>query len=101
MADQPDLKAYDHLQTLPRSMIAWEYLRRHPDYRRAWTKADRDRPRRTEIDDGTVLITVSRATPAAESWGLRGSGSRGRQRGAGKHRSDRLRALPQGRAQDR
>ena len=69
MAEQPDFTDYNPIPYLPRPLIAWEYLRRHPDYRRAWAKADRDRPRRTEI--GTVLVKASRTTPAAESWGLR------------------------------
>ena len=50
MAEQPDFTDYNPIPYLPRPLIAWEYLRRHPDYRRAWAKADRDRPRRTEID---------------------------------------------------
>ena len=71
MAEQPDLEAYNHLQTLPRSMIAWEHLRRHPGYRRAWTEAVQDRPHRTEIDERTVLIESSGPSPSAEAWGLR------------------------------
>ena len=127
MADQPDLTDYNPIPYLPRPLIAWEYLRRHPDYRRAWAKADQDRPRRTEIDDGTVLVEASRAAPEAESWGCgffsdprewattasvfwhadafgRVLSARVREAadaGLGSYRSDRRRPLPQGRSEDR
>ena len=91
MAGQPYFTDYNPIPYLPRPLIGWEYLRRHPDYRRAWAKADQDRPRRTEIDDGTVLVKASRAAPAAESWGLRGF-FRSPQR-----RNDRVRVLARGR----
>ena len=45
MADQPDFTDCNTISYLPRPLIAWEYLRRHSGYRRAWaTLRDGDRP---------------------------------------------------------
>ena len=63
MTDKHDLADYDPIPYLPKPLIAWEYLRRHPEYRRAWTEAVQDRPRRTEIDERTVLIESSDPSP--------------------------------------
>ena len=71
MTDQPEFADYDPVPYLPKPLIAWEYLRRHPGYRRDWTEAVQNRPRRMEIDERTVLIESSGASPAAEAWGLR------------------------------
>ena len=68
MADRPDISDYDRIACLPPPLIAWEYLRRNAAYRRDWENADR--PRRTALDDGAVLIEAPGPSPAAGAWGL-------------------------------
>jgi len=38
------LSEYDYVRFLSRSRVAWEYLRRHPAYRRDWRSAESARP---------------------------------------------------------
>lgn len=64
------LSDYDDVLTLTRSGIAWEYLRRHPDYRRDWRASAREVERQIRLSDGTIVIRVSRRSKRAEAWGL-------------------------------
>lgn len=66
------LSDYDYIRTLTRSRIAWEYLRRHPGYRRDWRNAGPRRPQPALLSDGTVLIKARRRFRRAEAWGLHG-----------------------------
>ena len=66
------LSDYDYVRTLTRSRIAWEYLRRHPDYRRDWHNSAPRRPRPVLLSDGTVLLQAQRRFRRAEAWGLYG-----------------------------
>jgi hypothetical protein len=52
------------------SAWAWEFLRRHPEFRRA-AEAETDRPEITEGRYGTRVFSLRRPVPLAESWGLR------------------------------
>ena len=83
MADKPDITDYDSIVHLPPPSIAWEYLRRNPAYRRDWENADR--PHRTALHDGIVLIEAPGPSPAAGAWGLEVffRSGRGRPRRAG------------------
>ncbi|WP_315833500.1 DUF2285 domain-containing protein [Bradyrhizobium prioriisuperbiae] len=49
---------------------AWEFLRRHPDYRRDWRAAVPRSLPIVHLDDGTQLLRLRRRYPAAERWGL-------------------------------
>jgi hypothetical protein len=49
---------------------AWEFLRRHPDYRRDWRGAVPRSLPVVRLDDGTELLRLRRRYPAAERWGL-------------------------------
>jgi len=49
---------------------AWEFLRRHQDYRTDWRVATPRSPPRVLLRDGTLLIRLRRRYPRAERWGL-------------------------------
>jgi len=61
---------YNYVRFLTRSRIAWEYLRRHPDYRRDWNISALVHPRPVHLTDGTVLLRSRRRFMRAEAWGL-------------------------------
>jgi transcriptional regulator len=63
------LSAYDYVRFLSRSRIAWEYLRRHPSYKRDWRAASA-RPQPVHLSDGTVLLRARRRYLRAEAWGM-------------------------------
>lgn len=69
-SDAARLSDYDHVRILTRSRVAWEYLRRNPDYRRDWRVSAPGRPRPISLNDGTVLLRVRRRFLRAEAWGL-------------------------------
>jgi hypothetical protein len=62
--------ATDRSETLSGSAWAWEFLRRHPDFRRA-AELEKIRPNVVEERFGTKILSLSQPVPAAESWGLR------------------------------
>ena len=66
----PRLSDYDYVRFLSRSLLAWEYVRRHPDYRRDWNMHAGQQPRCARLDDGTEVLRVRRRIMRAESWGL-------------------------------
>ena len=66
----PRLSDYQHVRFLTRSRIAWEYLKRHPDYRRDWHISASKQPRPTRMTDGTVVLRARRRFMRAEAWGL-------------------------------
>lgn len=66
----PCLSDYDYVSFLSRSRVAWEYLRRNPDYRGDWRSSAPGRPEPTHLVDGTVLVRTRRRFLRAESWGL-------------------------------
>lgn len=65
-----DLSAYDYVRLLPRSRIAWEYLRRNPDYIRDWRLSAPGRPIPVRLINGVTLLRLRRRFSRAESWGL-------------------------------
>ncbi len=66
----PALSEYDKVRFLSRPSLAWEYLRRNPDYQRAWRTARPGRGRARTIAGGIELFRTRRRFTAAESWGL-------------------------------
>jgi hypothetical protein len=66
----PHLSDYDYVRFLTRSRVAWEYIRRHPDYRRDWRIFAPRQPRPTYLTDGTVMLRARRRFVRAEAWGL-------------------------------
>lgn len=62
--------AYDHVRSLTRSQLAWEYLRRNEDYRHDWRISAAGRPRPILLTTGTTLIRARRRFLRAEAWGL-------------------------------
>ena len=66
----PSLGDYDYIRFLARSRLAWEYLRRHPDYRAEWRSARPGRPQRITLTDGSVMLRAQRRYLRAEAWGL-------------------------------
>lgn len=61
---------YDHIRMLTRSRLAWEYLRRNPDYCRDWLLSAPGRPRHISLADGSTLYRARRRYLHAEAWGL-------------------------------
>lgn len=66
----PRLSDYQHVRFLTRSRIAWEYLRRHPDYRHDWHMSAPERPQPIALSDGTVLLQARPHSMRAGAWGL-------------------------------
>lgn len=66
----PRLSDYDYVRMLTRSRVAWEYLRRNPDYRRDWRASKPGRPRPIRLRNDTVLLRARRRFLRAEAWGL-------------------------------
>lgn len=66
----PPLGDYDHIRLLTQSRLAWEYLRRNPDYRAEWRCARPGRPQRIALTDGSVMLRARRRYRRAEAWGL-------------------------------
>jgi len=64
------LNDYDHVRLLTRSRVAWEYLRRNPEYVRDWRISAPGRPRPIHLTDDTVLLRARRRFLRAEAWGL-------------------------------
>lgn len=65
-----DLRAYDYVRLLTRSRIAWEYLRRNPDYRRDWRLSAPGRAIPVRLTNDTTLLRLRRRFRRAEVWGL-------------------------------
>ena len=66
----PKLSDYNYVRFLTRSRVAWEYLRRNPDYRQDWRLSAPGRPTPIELIDGTTLLRARRRFARAEAWGL-------------------------------
>lgn len=66
----PSLGVYDYVRLLTRSRIAWEYLRRNPDYRRDWRLSSPGRAIPVLLANDTTLLRVRRRFLRAEAWGL-------------------------------
>jgi len=64
------LSDYDYVRFLTRSRVAWEYLRRNPEFRRDWRISAPGRPPAIHLTDGTVLLRARRCFLRAEAWGL-------------------------------
>ena len=66
----PVLNDYAYIRLLPRSRLAWEYLRRNPDYRQDWRMAGPGQPNLVRMNDDTLLLRARRRFMRAEAWGL-------------------------------
>lgn len=64
------LSDYDYVRFLTKSRVAWEYLRRHLDYRSDWQTSRSGRCRPIKLSDGTYLLRARRRFKSAEAWGL-------------------------------
>ena len=64
------LKDYDFVRLLNRSQVAWEYLRRNPDYCHDWRISRPGRCKPIRLLDDTVLLRIRRRFVGAEAWGL-------------------------------
>ena len=62
--------AYSYIRFLTRSRVAWEYLRRNPDYLRDWRRSAPGRPQAISLADGTVMLRARRRFARAEAWGM-------------------------------
>ena len=78
----PQITDYDYILTLCPSDLAWEFLRRNPDYQRDYRLSRRGWHRLRRLRSGHLFSRMRRHTPRAIAWGLhpfRGSGSAGSQ----------------------
>ncbi len=66
----PTIGDYDYIRFLTRSRVAWEYLRRNPDYRADWQTAKPGRPQPITMIDESVVLRARRRYVRAEAWGL-------------------------------
>ena len=66
----PKQSDYNYIRLLTRSQMAWEYLRRNPDYRRDWRFSAPGRPSPIHLNDGTIMLRLRRRFARAEAWGL-------------------------------
>jgi len=66
----PPLDVYDYILTLSDAELAWEFLRRNPEYRRCFQmgRVGRARPRR--LGSGQLLWRVAEPRAGAGHWGL-------------------------------
>ncbi len=64
------LSDYDFVRDLNRTDLAWEYLRRNPDYQRDWRLSLAGVVMPVTLKDGTHLYRPRRRFPQAEVWGL-------------------------------
>lgn len=66
----PPIGAYDYVLTLSGPELAWEFLRRNPDYQReAWQhRADQIKPRL--LPSGQLLWRIRAPQRKAQRWGL-------------------------------
>ena len=66
----PDIGAYDYALALCPSELAWEFLRRNPDYQRDYRLCRRGRQRARRLKGGQQLTRVRRYTPRSGAWGV-------------------------------
>lgn len=66
----PSICDYDYIRGLPARDMAWEYLKRHPDYRRDWNRAAPHRPEIIHFPDATIVLQARRCASQAGAWGL-------------------------------
>ncbi len=66
----PDIGTYDYALALCPSDLAWEFLRRNPDYQRDYRLSRRGRQPTRRLSNGHSLTRIRRHTPRSISWGL-------------------------------
>lgn len=64
------LSDYDYVRLLTRSRVAWEYLRRNPDFGRDWHLSKPGQPIPVRLLNDTTLLRARRRFLRAEAWGL-------------------------------
>ena len=65
-----DTAAYDYVLHLAPSDVAWEFLRRNPDYQRDYRVTLRGRQRPRRLKSGQHLTRVRRHQTRCGHWGL-------------------------------
>lgn len=65
-----DIAAYGYVLDLPPSDLAWEFLRRNPDYQRDFRAAVRGRQRPRRLKSGLHLTRVRRHPTRCSHWGI-------------------------------
>lgn len=66
----PTLAEYDYVRTLPNTAWAWEFLRRNPDYQRAYRLNAGRCGYFYQHRSGITLCRLRRRCRKAEAWGL-------------------------------
>src|SRR6185295_18101572 len=65
-----DATAYDYVRALCPSDLAWEFLRRNPEYQRDYRLHRRGTERPRQLKSGQWLTRVRRAPALAGKWGV-------------------------------
>src|SRR5262245_60151269 len=65
-----DPARYGYVLNLCRSDLAWEFLRRNPDYQRDYRLFRRGAERPRRLGSGQYLTRLRRRSPRCERWGL-------------------------------
>jgi hypothetical protein len=66
----PDVAAYDYVIDLCPSDLAWEFLRRNPDYQRDYRLQQRAHERPRRLRSGQWLTRLRRAPADPGNWGV-------------------------------
>ena len=66
----PDVRSYDYVLVLSGSDLAWEFLRRNPDYQRAYRISRNSLSRPRTLKSGVQLLRLGRCDRRALAWGL-------------------------------
>lgn len=66
----PHIEDYDYVLTLCPSDLAWEFLRRNPDYQRDYNLNRKGTTRPRSLKSGHFLTRIRRRTDLASQWDL-------------------------------
>ena len=66
----PDVRAYNYVLMLSCSDLAWEFLRRNPDYQRDHRLSQHSLWRTSRLSSGVQLLRLGRNDRRPLAWGL-------------------------------
>lgn len=69
-SDWRDPRSYDHIGALTRQSLAWEFLRRNPNYRDAWSRHDPGPAKKLEVEGPLRVLQLPELPPHLAKWGL-------------------------------
>jgi len=69
-SDWRDPRSYDHIGGLMRQSLAWEFLRRNPDYRDAWSRQDPGPAGELAVEGALRVLQLPELPQHVAKWGL-------------------------------